>query len=298
MRASGLDYGGALVQQPPPSAGPGAPEAPAAAEVVPGLILSPVGGTNVFEETLERLLQLVKLGFVAPGARLPSERELAARLGVSRQTVREAVRSLIQAGYLEARRGRSGGTFVLDWPTRQSNADVRRLALEMGAGLLDALDLRRVIEPGAAELAAIRSTRDDHWRLRAAMAQIDAAPRVTFPAAAREEPGPAAFAPIDAPSPPDATAPALSYRAADIRLHLVIAELSGSASIVAAVTEVQLRLSDLLSATPQVIEVLRHSDEQHEDIVRAIERGRPTAARRTMQEHVESTATYLRAFLA
>lgn len=244
---------------------------------------------------------MVKLGFVAPGARLPPERELAARLGVSRQTVREAVRSLIQAGYLEARRGRSGGTFVLDWPTRHSTRDVRRLALEMGQGLLDALDLRRVIEPGAAELAATRTTKDERWRLRAAMAQMDAAPRVTFPAAAREEPERVAFERIAMPAPDDAgpgagTVP--SYRAADIRLHLVIAELSGSPSIIAAVTEVQLRLSDLLSATPQVAEVLRHSDEQHASIVRAIERGRPTAARRAMQEHVESTATYLRAFLA
>ena len=77
-------------------------------------LFRPVRAGNPFEETVERLLQAIKLGVVAPGDRLPSERDLAARLNVSRVTLREAIRALTEAGYVESRRGRYGGTFVND----------------------------------------------------------------------------------------------------------------------------------------------------------------------------------------
>ena len=73
----------------------------------------PVRGGNAFEITVARLAQAIKLGLVAEGDRLPAERDLAERLQVSRVTLREAIRALREAGYLESRRGRTGGTFVL-----------------------------------------------------------------------------------------------------------------------------------------------------------------------------------------
>ena len=75
-------------------------------------VLGPVRSQNTFEETVERLLAVIKLGVVGPGDRFPPERELAARLGVSRITLREAIGDLRNAGYVESRRGRFGGTFV------------------------------------------------------------------------------------------------------------------------------------------------------------------------------------------
>src|SRR3954470_15892278 len=75
-------------------------------------LFRPVRTGNAFEETVERLLQAIRLGVVGAGERLPSERELAERLGVSRVTLREAIRALSDAGYVESRRGRYGGTFV------------------------------------------------------------------------------------------------------------------------------------------------------------------------------------------
>jgi DNA-binding FadR family transcriptional regulator len=95
---------------------------PAQGEVGTGLVLGdraydallrPVRAGNAFEETLERLLTAIKLGIVAPGARLPPERDLAERLSVSRVTLREAIRALQQSGYVESRRGRYGGTVVV-----------------------------------------------------------------------------------------------------------------------------------------------------------------------------------------
>src|SRR5688500_18280290 len=73
----------------------------------------PVRGGNAFEITVARLAQAIKLGLVAEGDRLPAERDLAEQLQVSRVTLREAIRALREAGFLESRRGRTGGTFVV-----------------------------------------------------------------------------------------------------------------------------------------------------------------------------------------
>ncbi len=76
------------------------------------LLLKKIRSGNAFEETVERLLQTIRLGLAAPGNRLPGERELASMLDVSRDTIRDATASLAEAGYLVIRRGRYGGTFV------------------------------------------------------------------------------------------------------------------------------------------------------------------------------------------
>ena len=75
----------------------------------PGGVFAPVRTANAFEQTVERLGRAIRMGLLAPGERLPSERDLAERLALSRSTVREALRVLQEAGYLEARRGRGGG---------------------------------------------------------------------------------------------------------------------------------------------------------------------------------------------
>ena len=78
-----------------------------------GAVFAPVRTTNAFEQTVERLGRAIRMGLLAPGEQLPSERDLAQHLALSRSTVREALRVLQEAGYLESRRGRGGGTFVL-----------------------------------------------------------------------------------------------------------------------------------------------------------------------------------------
>ncbi|MGL5811398.1 MAG: FadR/GntR family transcriptional regulator, partial [Nocardioides sp.] len=83
--------------------------------VVPGLsdaVLRPVRGHHAFEACVERLGTAIRLGVFPPGSSLPTERELADRLGVSRATLREAMAALREAGLVETRRGRTGGTVV------------------------------------------------------------------------------------------------------------------------------------------------------------------------------------------
>ena len=117
-------------------------------------VLRPVRAGNAFEETVECLLTAIRLGLVGPGEKFPPERDLAAQLGISRLTLREAIRSLQQAGFVESRRGRFGGTFVTARPPAPGRAELRRMAREDGGRLADALTFRLAVETGAAQLLA------------------------------------------------------------------------------------------------------------------------------------------------
>jgi DNA-binding FadR family transcriptional regulator len=231
----------------------------------------PVRGGNAFEITVSRLVQAIKLGLVAVGERLPAERELAERLQVSRVTLREAIGALREAGYLESRRGRSGGTFVVSptgaAPAGGARPDAGELARAMGETLHDALDFRRVLEPGAAALAATRT-----------LSAADRQHLVACLAASRDR-------------------SQESRRVNDSRLHLAVASAGGSPSLAAAVADVQLSLDKLLAAIPVITRNLDHSDVQHTRIVDAILAGDPGAARSTMEEHCDATAELLRGLL-
>lgn len=224
-------------------------------------LFRPVRAGNAFEETVERLMQAIRLGVVAPGERLPAERELATRLGVSRVTLREAIRSLQENGFVESRRGRYGGTFVnLELPHAEPSKEP--------GDIRDALTLRKVLETGAAECAAGRSLGPAERRgLRTRLAE-------------------------------SCEAGLLEYRRKDSRLHLAIAEATGSASLTAAIAESRMRVNELLDNIPLLEPNLVHSNEQHQRIVESILDGDPVAARQAMAEHLDGTASLLRGFLS
>jgi DNA-binding GntR family transcriptional regulator len=76
----------------------------------------PVRPPSTFEETVERLGTAIRLGLLAPGSKLPPERDLAKQLRISRSTLRQALTTLVQSGHLVSLRGRKGGTFVAAEP--------------------------------------------------------------------------------------------------------------------------------------------------------------------------------------
>lgn len=236
-------------------------------------MLRPVRSGNAFEETVERLLQAVKLGVVPFGAKMPPERELAAQLGISRVTLREAIRALQDAGYLDVRRGRYGGAFVVYQPPDPGQGDLRRALSEMAPGALDdALTFRMAVECGAAEVLAGlsgsgRLTAEQIGTLRRRLAEVNEA------------------GPVD-------------YRRLDTAFHLAIAELTGSPLLAAACADARLRVTDLLNAIPILSVNIQHSAVQHAAIVEAILDGDPERARRAVAEHLEGTAALLRGFLA
>ena len=86
-------------------------------------VFAPVHSQTAFEETVDRLGTAIKLGLLPPGTRLPAERELCARLGIARSTLRQALVALGQSGHLHATRGRAAGP---SWPTPSRRPRRRR----------------------------------------------------------------------------------------------------------------------------------------------------------------------------
>src|SRR3954447_6344266 len=80
-----------------------------AADAAVAAVFEPVQTATTFEETVDRLGTAIRLGILAPGSRLPSERELADQLAISRSTLRQAITALVESGHLTSGRGRSGG---------------------------------------------------------------------------------------------------------------------------------------------------------------------------------------------
>ena len=217
-------------------------------------VFEPVRTATTFEETVERLGTAIRLGLLAPGSRLPSERDLADQLGISRSTLREALTTLVQSGHLVSARGRTGGTFVAERPP---------LAEKDGKPLGDAawavLDYRVAVETGATILASERGEAEQFERLHELVEQM---------ARASE------FA---------------DYRRADIRFHIQIAEAAQSPRLVRAMTEVQGQMSDLIALIPHPERVLTRSNAQHTRLVTLLRRGQTAAAISVMREHIEGT---------
>lgn len=122
--------------------------------------------TSVTDEAIGRIRQMIVSGALHPGDRLPPEAELATSLGLSRTSLREAVRALSFLNVLDARQG--DGTFVSDLgPGLLLDALELAVDLQRGDALLDILRVRRILEPAAAGLAATRITSAQVAELRA-----------------------------------------------------------------------------------------------------------------------------------
>lgn len=226
-------------------------------------VLRPVRTGNGFEEALEQILQIIRLDLVGDGDRLPAERDLATRLGISRVTLREVLRTLADQGLVESVRGRYGGTFV-----RRPDVGEPSAARLSGIDLEDTLRFREVLDTGTADLCA----------------------RSHLGTGARQRLRDALTATGDAS--PD------SYRRYDTRFHLTLAELTGSASLTSEYATVRARLNQLLDCIPLLVRNLEHAQRQHAELTEAVLTGDAETARTVMREHCAGTAALLRGFLS
>jgi GntR family transcriptional regulator, transcriptional repressor for pyruvate dehydrogenase complex len=218
-------------------------------------VFEPVQTATTFEETVERLGTAIRLGLLSPGARLPSERDLADQLGIARSTLRQALTTLTQSGHLTSVRGRSGGTFVAEAPPMAEGGGT-----ELQGRWRDLLDFRVAIECGAAVLAAERATPEALERLDEQVATM---------ASAQED-----FA---------------AYRQADVFFHLGLAEAAQSPRLVSAMTEVQGGMSELIAHIAHPPHVLEHANAQHAKLVGLLRAGDGAAALRLVRLHLEGT---------
>ena len=217
-------------------------------------IFEPVSPPTTFEETVERLGKAIRLGLLGPGSRLPPERELAAELGISRSTLRQAIVTLVQSGHLISVRGRAGGTFVADEPPLAGQG--RRPSPRR---MREILSYRVAIEAGAAMLAAERAHERDLAGMNACVERMAQAQRFD------------------------------TYRRADMRFHIAMAEAADCPRLVTAMTEVQADMSDLLALIPHPEAVLTRSNAQHAKLVAALERGDATRAVKLARTHLAGT---------
>jgi GntR family transcriptional regulator, transcriptional repressor for pyruvate dehydrogenase complex len=231
-------------------------------DVAQEAVFKPVRPPTTFEETVERLGTAIRLGLLPAGSRLPPERSLADQLGISRSTLRQALTTLVQSGHLVSLRGRSGGTFVAEEPPLAERASGQ---LEEEAWAV--LDYRVAIETGATILAAERAEADQRERLGELVSRMAGA--IDF-----EE-----------------------YRRADMRFHIGIAEAASSPRLVAAMTEVQGQMSDLIAQIAHPERVLTHSNAQHRRLVTLMRKGDGSRAVRLMREHIAGTEHILAGLL-
>jgi DNA-binding FadR family transcriptional regulator len=218
-------------------------------------VFEPVQPPTTFEETVERLGTAIRLGILGPGIRLPSERELADQLGISRSTLRQAITTLVQSGHLTSVRGRGGGTFVVQEPPLAEGSP----AGPVRGDWREVLDLRVAIEVGAATLAASRAGEDDLAMMRGCVERMAAASEFE------------------------------DYRRADIRFHMAIAEASGVPRLMTLVGEVEADVSELIAHIAHPPEVLDHSNAEHARMIDAFVRHDAARAVRVLRRHLEGT---------
>ena len=178
-------------------------------EMADEFLMRPLVTPSAYAAVVERIRRALALGVLLPGERLPAERALAEELGVSRVTVREALRVLQGEGLLVTKRG-SGGTIVS--PTLTSwgaNGEYDKRMTEV-------FELRLAVETMAARLAADRVTQQDTARLEECQRALEAAGDVH------------------------------AFRRADSEFHLAVARISGNGMLSNVVEDVRAAVSSRL----------------------------------------------------
>lgn len=127
----------------------------------------PIRSTRTFESAIDHLTEAIERSGLRAGDRLPGEHLLASQLGISRPTLRQAVRVLELSGVVDVRRGKNGGIFLATEliPTVAVSSAV---ALEESAAA-EALRARRVLESAVTREAALRADADDYAQLNRAI---------------------------------------------------------------------------------------------------------------------------------
>jgi GntR family transcriptional repressor for pyruvate dehydrogenase complex len=222
--------------------------------------------STLVEKILEALVEMVKTQNYRVNDLLPTEKELSEMLGVSRNSVREALKTLNMAGITESVSGR--GTFLRVDPTELRGGAAVILDAVNGVSLMELLQVRRIIETEGAALAAQRA-KEDPRRLKelekkwkALMKALDSRQR---------EGGKAGN-----------------------EFHMAVVELGGNRLLVKLLYSI---MGDVRSARRMVPLDLEHFDREedvHTRIFRAIERGDSQGARQAMEDHFANTEVYYR----
>jgi DNA-binding FadR family transcriptional regulator len=222
------------------------------------------GSRRLYQSIATRIEAILREGGYGPGDRLPPERELAQRLGVSRPSVREAVIALEVAGIVEVRTG-SGIYVRLSGPV--SDLRLRQLlSSDPGPGPYEALEIRRLLEGEAAFRAATRLATGDLAMLRATLTAM------------RNDPGPV---PLRGDAP-------------DRAFHERIAAASGNSVLAMMVSELwDARMQPLWRRWMERTRTAAMHQErvgEHAEIIEQFETRNAEGAREAMHRHIDAVA--------
>lgn len=212
---------------------------------------------RLYEQIVEQVEDAILKGQLKPGDQLPPERDLAHRFGVSRTAVREAVKTLREKGLLEAYMGR--GTFVTNGTSqaiRQSLDLMIRIGQQEGSTHL--AELRQILEPEIAALAAPRIDQQLLATMREAVAAMDRALHD------RE-----------------------AYIEADLDFHLALAEAAANPLVLALIDSIVGLLREQRSRIFEVDGGPQRGQFHHKRILQAVEQHDADAARLAMRAHLE-----------
>jgi GntR family transcriptional repressor for pyruvate dehydrogenase complex len=209
------------------------------------------------EQVISHVRRLIEGGQLRPGDRLPAERDLAIQIGVSRPTIRAGLTALSAMGVVQARHG--SGTFIPAGPPSLGSEALRFLVALHGFSREEMYEARRILEVGAAGLAAARATPDHIATLAEEVAGM--------------------FASMDRPD---------LFFVHDINFHRTVAAASGN-PIVASLVEMVSALyyeSRRETAVRASDRDLRDAADMHRRIYQCIRAGNPDTARQTMHAHL------------
>lgn len=219
-----------------------------------------LGGESIRERIEQQVLRVIEEGRLKPGERLPPERDLAATLGVSRPSLREALRFLQSRGVLSIRHG--VGVFV-EAPDPQQQLYTATVRQQMS--LEELFAMREVLEVPAAQWAAEKASPEGIQRLTAAYEAMQA---------------------IAATDREDLDFAALG--AADAKFHAAIVEAAGNRFLQQTLGVLQQILAEGMETTLKIPGRLERSSVEHERIFNSIVEGDPKAARRHIGTHIKN----------
>jgi GntR family transcriptional regulator, transcriptional repressor for pyruvate dehydrogenase complex len=219
-------------------------------------MLRAIKKTRIHEEVFNQIHELIKQGRLRARDQLPSERELAETFKVSRTSVREALRALETQGLIVSRTG--AGNFVADLPVESLIGPLARLLIDEKKALADVFEMRKLIEPHIAALAAERASRKDIAQLKRIVAK-------QIRAVGRGESG------VEA----------------DAELHLSISRATRNQALQKLVSGLMEMLSRSREESLQTDKRRASSIATHRRIVAAIEKHDRSKARSEMLRHIE-----------
>jgi GntR family transcriptional repressor for pyruvate dehydrogenase complex len=224
---------------------------------------SPTQRDTVIEMVAHRLESLVRSGQLGRGSRLPSEPRLAEMLGISRASLREALKGLVFLGLLKSRPG--DGTYLQPSLSSMVSGHFRWMLLLQEIKYLELYELRQILEPAAAALAARRATPADCERMRAALAVMRA-------------------------SVQDAE----QFVQAEIQFHDAITQASDNTAIQNTMRMMYDALAEGRHRVLPLVSSLEEHCAHHERIYKLIAGGEATAARRAVAQDLKLAESLLR----